>query len=214
MEHYYFTGSDGCGKTTYINLLEDYFRNKKLKTHYIWIRSPKIFSKPLMLYCRIVKLTRYNIINGVKYGVHDFSKSKLVSTLFPLLQLVDYYIRNLSIKKEIKKTKADVIIYDRHALDTLVDLIVDTKRFDLHKTVIGKLFIKMIPKNAKIILLHVDDEIIRKRKIDTLHDVNLSARIKAFQMLCNDLNITVVNNNIDSIKVVFENIQKKNGFRN
>ena len=102
-----------------------------------------------------------------------------------------------------------MIIYDRHALDTLADLMVGTKRFDLHEKTIGKQFIRLLPNNVNIITLVVEEEIIRNRKIDTLYDINLSNKIKVYQILRNDLEIDFVNNNHNDQTTVFEIIKSK-----
>ena len=211
MIQYYFTGSDGSGKSTYIGLLEKHFEKEKIKSQYIWIRSPKIFSKPLMLYCRIVGYTKYKYIDNVKYGVHEFYRSKFVSFTFPIIQLIDFYLKNLIIQRNLKRKKVDIIIYDRHALDTLVDLMVDTHRFDLHNNFIGKMFIQLLPKNVNIIVLKVRENIIRSRKIDTLHDVNLSNRIRAYDIISRELGIDVIDNSLSNRNVVFNNIKAKLG---
>lgn len=209
MIQYYFTGPDGSGKSTYIKLLEKYFDEKRLETQYIWIRSPKIFSKPLMLYCRIAGYTKYKYVDNVKYGVHEFYRSKFVSNIFPIIQLVDFYIKNTINQIKIRKKKGDIIVYDRHALDTLADLMVGTKRFDLHKKTIGKLFIKLLPKNVKIIVLEVQEDIIRSRKIDTLHDINLANKIKVYKILSKDLSLDIIDNSYGNQNIVFNNIKKK-----
>ena len=66
----YIAGPDGVGKTMYINYIEGTIEEKKAK--HIWIRSPKIISKPLMAFCRLVGLTQYKTIDGIKYGTHNF----------------------------------------------------------------------------------------------------------------------------------------------
>jgi len=200
MEYYYFTGPDGSGKSTYIRLLEELLNERGLKTHYLWIRSPKIFSKPLMLYCRIMGYTKYKYINNVKYGIHEFYRSKFVSYVFPVVQLIDFNIRNFLNNRKIKKLKnINVIIYDRQALDTLADLMVGTLRFDLHKRFIGKKLIKTLPKGIKPIVLDVDEDIIRKRKLDTLHDDNLATKIKVYNILQKDLKLIAINNNNNNL---------------
>lgn len=189
----YLLGADGSGKTTYLDTVEKELNKKGITTRHIWIRSPKIFSKPLMAYCRLVKLTKYETIDGIKYGIHEFYKSPFVSWLFPILQLIDFNIKWFQEKRKVRAN--DTLLFDRFCLDTLADLMVDTKRFDLHKTWIGKAFIKKLPNNCKTIVLNVDAEIIRSRKKDTLYDKSLDSKVKVYKLLSKDLNLRVIDNN-------------------
>lgn len=194
----YIAGPDGIGKTMYINYVEGIILEEKTK--HIWIRSPKILSKPLMLYCRLVGLTRYKVIDNVKYGVHNFYQSPFVSFLFPLLQLIDFKIKWFLEKRKISVD--DVLLFDRYNLDTLADLMVDTHKMYLHKTWLGKQFIKMLPENSNVLILKVNENVIRERKKDTLHDENLALKIKVYEILSHDLGIKTIDNNrnIDVVK--------------
>ncbi len=194
----YISGPDGVGKTMYINYIKRTIEEKKTK--HIWIRSPKIISKPLMLYCRLIGLTKYKVINNVKYGVHDFHKSTFVSLLFPFLQLIDFKIKWFLERRRI--CVDDIILFDRYNLDTLADLMVDTHKMNLHKTWVGKQFIKMLPKKSNVLILKVNKNVIRKRKVDTLYDKNLALKIKVYDILSEDLGIKTIDNNrnIDVVK--------------
>lgn len=192
---YYIAGSDGSGKTTILLDLEKYLLEETKNVKRIWIRSPKIFSKPLMAYCRLIGLIKYTTIDNVEYCKRDLFKSRLVSYLFPLLQYVDFKIKWNQQKKQIHID--ETLLFDRFCIDTLADLMVDTKRMDLHKKWIGKKFLKLIPKNCKIVVLKVDEEIVRKRKLDTLYDEHLGDKIKVFELLSKDLNIKLIENNTE-----------------
>lgn len=189
----YIAGPDGIGKTTYLEHIESCIVNNSTK--HIWIRSPKIISKPLMAFCRLVGLTKYKTIDGIKYGIHLFYKSSFVSWLFPILQLIDFKIKWKLEKRKIKS--GEVVLFDRFNIDTLADLMVDTHKMDLHKSWIGKKFIKMLPQNANIVILQVDEDTIRNRKKDTLHDENLGLKIKVYDILSRDLNLKIIDNNRD-----------------
>ena len=192
---YYLTGPDGCGKTTYLKELTRHFSQKGLKTEHVWMRSPKILSKPLMAYCRLVGLTEYMTIEGIKYGGHFFHKSKFVSRLYPRLQLIDFRIKMKAVSKIFDSEL--IVLMDRFSLDTLADLMADTERFDLHQTRTGRMFMDLIPGDTKIIVLSASQDNIRKRKVDTLHDPLLEKRIKAYTILSKDLGLDTVDNNRD-----------------
>lgn len=201
----YLTGADGVGKTTYLAELDKDLKREGVKTRHIWIRSPKILSKPLMLICRVFGLTKYQTIDGIRYGKHEFYKSKLVSSIFPFLQLVDFRIKWFFVKRKINST--EILLFDRFSLDTLVDIMVDTKNYKLHKTWIGKSFLRFIPKDTKIVVLYVEESNIRRRKMDTLHDDHLANKIIVYQLLSEDLELQVIDNNRSS-KLVQEEIFK------
>ncbi len=189
----YIAGSDGSGKTTFLKEIEEEIIEKGYKTRHIWLRSPKIVSKPLMAFCRIVGLTERKKIEGIAYSTHEFYKSTFVSWLFPKLQLLDFKIKWNIERKKINKN--EVVFFDRFSLDTLADLMVDTHRLDLHKTSIGKAFINLLPENIKIVILHVDEDIIRSRKKDTVHDKTLTMRGKVYKILSKDLGLKLIDNN-------------------
>jgi len=191
----YLTGPDGSGKTTFINLIEKNLIKDGKDCFTIWLRSPKIFSKPLMAYCRLAGLTKYKTIEGIRFGVHEFYRSPYISWLFPFLQLIDFKIKKEIIFRKFRKRENYILLMDRFAIDTLADLMVDTGRFDLHKKKVGKAFLNTIPRNTNILVLKVDEEEIRNRKKDTLYDAHLSKRIEVFNILSEDLSIKVIDNN-------------------
>lgn len=195
----YITGPDGSGKTSYLKEIENYLKNRGEKPKHIWIRSPKILSKPLMVFCRLSGLTKYKSYNGIKYGIHEFYRSRIISWFYSYLQLFDFKLKWQFIKRSIGKEK--IILFDRFALDTLADIMVDTHQFDLHKKYIGKKFIELIPNESEIIVLKINEDLIRERKIDTKYDLNLTIKIKVYDILSNELKLYSVSNN-ESFKVV------------
>ncbi|MBA7544635.1 hypothetical protein ES705_36996 [subsurface metagenome] len=163
-----------------------------------------------MAYCRLAGLTKYKTINGIRYGVHEFYRSKFVSWIFPILQLIDFKIKKWLVFRKISKKLGFTIFLDRFAIDTLADLMVDTGRYDLHLKRIGKNFLKLIPYNTGIIVLIVNEKEIRKRKLDTLHDSHLSQKIEVFNILSKDLNLKVIDNN-RPFEIVHKDILKEFG---
>ena len=189
----YITGPDGSGKTSYLREVERKLIEQNKKYKHIWIRSPKITSKPLMLLCRITGLTKYKVIDGVKYGKHEFYRSKFVSWLYPILQYIDFRIKWYLEKRKLKKS--EIALFDRHAIDTLIDIMVDTGKIVLHKKRLGKAFIRLIPKNTSIIVMDTKEAIIRSRKKDTLHDEHLAQKVNAYREVSESLGLKVIDNN-------------------
>lgn len=189
----YCCGPDGSGKSTFLKEIETELQKMGVSYKSMWIRSPKIFSKPLMAYCHLVGLTKYRYIDGLKFGEHRFEKSTAVSALFPILQLIDFKLKWFLMTFSLPDL--DYILMDRFAVDTLVDLMVSTKRPGLAKTWIGYCFMRMIPANALVFILDASEENIKKRKADTVHDPGLAAKIKHYRDLSGYLNCVPINNN-------------------
>jgi thymidylate kinase len=193
MPQYYLTGPDGSGKTTMLLRIErELVRRGEIPVK-IWLRSPKVLSRPLMLYCRLTGLTKYRTIDGVKYGKHEFYRSPFVSWLFPILQVMDF--RLIWWQRSRRYKGMNLLLMDRFAIDTLADLMVDTGRYDLHLRKAGKKLMSLIPENTKTLVLDVKEEAIRRRKIDTMHDPHIAEKIKVFKILSRDLNLNRIDNN-------------------
>lgn len=202
----YCCGPDGSGKSTYLRDIDAYLKNQGYITTNVWIRSPKILCKPLMVYCHLTGLTKYQEINGCRYGTHSFEKSPLVKKLYPILQLIDFKIKWHYIST-FKIKKADFVLLDRFVLDTLVDIMVSTKRLNLHETRIGSLFLNMLPKTAVTMLFIASPQIIRKRKLDTVYDGNLELKVRLFNDLGRILGIHIIDNDRPYLQVRTEVLQ-------
>ncbi len=198
-------GLDGAGKTTHINILIN-----KLKIdgryRYTWFRYNHLLSIFLLIYCRLAKLTVYEKINGEKIGRHEFYRSKIVSKLYPWILFIDT-IPTYILKISIPTCLGYNIICDRFIYDTLVDLMIDLNDFDIHKKMIGRLFISLIPKNSNIILLDLDESIIRERRKELINDKSLTVRRIAYNKISKEFNIPIIQNN-QSIHDVSRQINK------
>lgn len=207
---YYISGPDGSGKTTHAMVLLDKLHSRHIDAKYVWCRSPKFLSKPLLAYCRLVGLTKYWEENGIKVGTHHFYKSKLVSKIYPWLQFFDMMIFKffkIILPFYIKRKS---IIIDRFVYDTLVDLMVDTNRYNMYTENVGKHFLKMMPTGAKVVFLDVDEDTLRKRKRDVSVDPNLKLKRELFLNLAKNLKIMVINT-AQQYKIVEKKIQKELG---
>jgi hypothetical protein len=76
----------------------------------------------------------------------------------------------------------DVIIFDRSPIDTLVDIIADT-RLPIETGILRKLFLSLLPGGSIVIILDVNEEIALIRKEDILGKSHLSIRRKIYLKL-------------------------------
>jgi thymidylate kinase len=86
------------------------------------------------------------------------------------------------------------IVCDRFVYDTLIDLSVATKDHEIYKKPVGKLFLKLIPKNALFIMLNLDKTTIFSRRSELKDDLTFDERYILYNSLSSHFNIYVEEN--------------------
>ncbi len=200
-------GPDGTGKTTQAKMLVKKLNEAGIKCKYRWLRFYHLFCLPLLAIARLMGLSEVETLDtGRKIGYHYFYKSKTISSLYSILLFIDTLfftiIKAYVPLKIFKKT----IVCDRFVYDTLVDLMVSTRNYNIYSSIIGRLFLSLIPKNSKIIMLIADEKILRKRRDDVMHDKTLNLRIKLYKKLSEEFGILMINTNNLSINKVQERL--------
>lgn len=186
-------GPDGVGKTNQVTMLIDRLREKGINCEYKWLRFYHFFSSPLLAFARLMGLSEVKTLeNGGKIGYHYFYKSRVISSLYLIFLFIDTLVL-IIIKiyipiKLFKKT----IVCDRFVYDTIVDLMVSTRNYEIYKSKIGELFLGLIPKDSKIIMLVMDEEILKKRREDVMYDKTLNLRIKLYKKLAGEFGIPMI----------------------
>lgn len=187
-------GPDGTGKTTQAKLLVERLRKEGINCEYRWLRFYHFLSLPLLALARLMGLSEVKTLSsGRKIGYHYFYKSKAISKLYPVFLFLDTLIfAILKVYIPIKLFKK-TIICDRFVYDTLVDLMVSTGNYEIYNSIIGKLFVKLIPKNSKTIMLMADEDVLRQRRDDVREDKTLNLKIKLYRELSDEFGLPVVN---------------------
>jgi len=127
----YVMGIDGSGKTTVVENLSKLLEDKGYHVYAEWLRFNHVLSKPLLGFCRLVGLTRYEKKDGIRIGYHEFHRSKVISWLYIYLQYLDALrVRIFRIDPKIRQ-KNCVLILDRFVYDIIIDLMIDTGIEDL-----------------------------------------------------------------------------------
>jgi len=180
----YFTGVDGCGKSSVIDeLIKEYERNG-IKARRVWLRFNYFFTKPVLLLSRITGITRREKKGDKIVSIHDFHKSGLIAFIVQYLHLIDTFIAYIiKVSLPLKFTN-DVILCDKFVYDILADFMVETRDLNLLDKRITKLFLKLIPKDMQVISFSVDkDEIIRRKPEVLIDDEDYDFKYKVYQLI-------------------------------
>ncbi len=190
-------GPDGTGKSTQVNLLIYSLREKGINYEYRWLRFHHLFSLPILVLARLMGLSEVKTLeNGDKIGYHYFYKSKIISQLYSLLLFLDTVIFTI-VKVYIPlKVLNKNIVCDRFIYDTLIDLMVSTRNFDLYRSTTGKRFLSVLPKNSGSLMLIADENTLRDRREDIKYDMNLNLKINLYKKLAQKYKIPVINSNL------------------
>jgi len=198
----YITGPDGAGKTTQAKLLLNRLKRKGINCEYRWLRRPYFFSFTVLYLARLFDLSKVKNLEGKKkIGYHYFYKYKPISLMYQVLLLIDSLISSLIMIFIPIKLCKKMIVCDRFIFDILVDLMISINNYSLYKTKIGELFLRLLPRNSKIVMLMADEIVLRNRKIDVMQDKTLSARIDLYNRMANEFSIPIIDASL-SIKEI------------
>lgn len=190
----YIMGIDGSGKTTVSEHLAEQLRARGYTVNVLWLRFNHVISKPLLGFCRVLGLTRYECHGDIKVGYHDFYRSRIVSWLFVFFQYLDAVrVKYLKVLPNIKADK-NVLILDRYVHDILIDVMVDTRMEKLDKGKMGRAFKALIPEGALLVLVDRDLDKVLEVRPEGQVDENFEHRYQFYKKLALDPNIHTVKN--------------------
>jgi thymidylate kinase len=199
-------GPDGTGKTTQVKMLIKYLKENGYNYEYRWMRFHHFISLPVLALARILGLTEIQQLpNGKKIGYHHFYKSKLISNLYMISLYLDTLLAMVFKIYIPIKIRKKYIICDRFIYDTLVDLIVDLDNFEILDSMLGRLFLKLIPKDCLVIMLLAPYEKIRDRRVDLKYDKSLEKRMGIYNKIAEKFKIKKVDASL-GIKSVHKEI--------
>lgn len=196
-------GVDGVGKTTHAEKILKKYKDNNYIVKYRWFRFHHFISMLILAYGRLFGLTIYENIDGELIGRHEFYRSKVISFLYPWFLFIDT-IPHFFFKIYLPLRSGEIVICDRFVYDTLVDIMVDIENFNLYNKLVGRLFIRLIPKKSKFILIDLDEDLIRSRRKDLINEPSLTLRRKLYQNIAEKFGIPIVNNDSN-----IEETQKK-----
>jgi thymidylate kinase len=127
-----FSGIDGCGKSTQINLLVNYFKVQNIKHKVIWVRPG---STPFILVIKSVARFFFRSLPkpGRSNKREEILKKGNLGSLWFYLTFVDLtYI--FFVKVPLLNLLGYKVVFDRHIFDALIDyqIMLERDLFDVH----------------------------------------------------------------------------------
>jgi thymidylate kinase len=191
----YITGADGTGKTSQARLLLNHLRRYGVHCRAVWLRFPFLFSLPLLVYARWRGFSWHEVVDGIDHGYWDFRLSWTMRVMFPWVLWLDAALAAIR-TVYVPMLMGETIICERFVLDMLVDLMVATGDYRLHRRLPGNLFLGLLPNRARPVVLDLDPGTIRRRRDDLRTDRELENRLQGFRRLSSDLSLPVLSSRI------------------
>lgn len=208
----FFSGIDGSGKTVVIENLIKELNQQGFKTRYVWMRYNHYLSKLLLAVCRLTGFTKYHQIAGHKLGVHHFYRSRIISYLFIFSSLIDTAVATfLKLLLFLNRTDA-VIVCDRFVIDILVDLMIDTRKFDLFDCLWGQAFKRLVAPHARTFYIRRPLKEIIDVRPESEYDTTFLMRVVLYEHLVRKWKIETIDN-AGSLADVHKDISSRIGIQ-
>jgi thymidylate kinase/predicted nucleotidyltransferase len=199
----YITGCDGTGKTTQTRLLVDQFRTQGINVKHIWLRFPFFFSLALLFYARLRGLSWYEQNGSVRLGYWDFRSSWIMRNLFPWVLLIDASIVAF-LKIYISLWAGKTILCERFVYDMLVDLSIAFNDHHFIEKIPGRFFLRLLPKNSIVVILTLDLQTLKKRRLDLTYDQRLNQRLHEYEKLASRNFLPIISTESNAYEVNYK----------
>lgn len=191
----YLFGVDGSGKTSLAKLLKNEFDKLGIKSKITRLRINYLFTRPILIYCKLTGYTIRKNINGVPIVYHEFHRSKWIPRIVQYLHFIDtaimYFLKAYLPMRMAKK----VIICDRFVYDVLVDFMIESRDYDLLQKKIGRFLLTLLPKNSVNVFVKIDIQNILTRKPEVSYDKYFQTKFLIYERLNKIFDFKTVDNN-------------------
>ena len=182
------SGPDGTGKSTISNAVICRLNESNNEITHIWLRFNHYLAKFINMIGRITGKSYYEKYSWGKLGYHDYKG--VIGFFYVLAVYLDHIFFNIFLRSYYLKSEEKYLI-DRFIIDTIADLIVDTKRSKM----VFFLFGPSIRKEIKLthnFILKCDKEIVVSRRMDILDDKSYDAKIVAYELIASKFGIKTI----------------------
>ncbi len=189
------SGIDGCGKTSIIEGVRRELERGGRLTRYVWLRYNHYLTKILLVFCRLIGLTRYEYPDGVRVGYHDFHRSRLVSWLFIAFTYIDTLFVSILLVYLPSILTSRILVCDRWVLDIMIDLEIDTKICFSPGGWLERLFRSLMPEGTQCYLIMRDKTSVLQCRPENERDGNFQRRWELYEEYSTRHWVTTIENN-------------------
>lgn len=190
-------GIDGCGKSTHILYFMNNLKNHGVRCkHVVCGAHVRFATLPLYFISGILGLnSKYkNIDRHIHTPLFpEVYRNIVLSAIWPWAVFIDTVII-VFIRIKLSLLTNSVVFSDRYVYDILVETMVVTKNYDLHRTKLGKLFLKLA-NPFKVIMLDIDENDAFKRKADIPDLEYVQIRRQLYHKIASDFGIAIIDTN-------------------
>lgn len=195
------TGLDGSGKTTLANWLVEYLRSKGYRCRYVWIRSLHTFA--YLTSCILTPLGWHRTFrnpNGIVISRFEVHEGTFARKIWPVIEFVSV-LPWIILKTRLLLFLGYVIVLDRCTIDTTISISLRARNMNFADSSLGKILLKMMPKNCTVIFLDADFFTVLKRKPD-IHNTSDEIKnwITLYRVLARNMNAFCLNTTILTVE--------------
>ena len=200
------TGIDGSGKTTTTRLLAKQLRSENVKTRYVWIKS--LHTVAFFISQIFVSRGWYRLVknpNTTTVSRFELPTSKYAEKIWQIIEFVSI-LPWIIVKVNLAIFFGFTVVSDRYTIDSIISIAMRTRSPSFVESFLGKLLLRMMPKEAAVIYLDVDLHTVLKRRHDIEYTADeIQGQIVLYRLLAEKMGAYL----IDTTMLSIEDVEKK-----
>jgi thymidylate kinase len=177
----YIAGNDGTGKTTQAELLLTSLRALGIPSQYVWLRYPQYLSLPVLGLSRLLRVTRYETVDGRRVGRWEFHRARWLASLLLWCRVVDARIARRRLIEPLLR-RGETVVLDRFVYDIAVDVAAAANDPGLLCSRAARLMYGLVRREDAVIL-DAPAATIRTRRSGLSLDFGLAMRAELYRSL-------------------------------